>query len=103
MKIQILGRDIEIFYVSSKRLNELSETSKDECCLGFFNGTAIYVDKDLDKEVEHRVLFHEICHVILSISGLSLVLKDDLEEAVCTVMESMATILKQEEVRKLLK
>lgn len=62
---------------------------------GYFDEmqSAIYVNSDLKLEMYERVLTHEITHAVLSISGLSELLKSNLEEAICTSMENLITLM----------
>lgn len=86
MIADLLGRKIPVNLVSRITLTAISE---DEDTLGFFDGDAIYVLKTLHPEKQKRVITHEIVHAILSISGLSNLLEDSLEEAICDAMETL--------------
>lgn len=53
----------------------------------------IYVWSGLEGGVFKRVLMHEVAHVILRVSGLSNILEDKMEEAVCDAFEGMADLI----------
>jgi len=90
-QIRLLGRNIPIHYVSSTEIDKLA---KDKEILGYYcNSTqSIYINKTLKGKHAERVLRHELMHATLDISGLTNLIDDKLEEALCNVMESWAFI-----------
>lgn len=86
MDIKVLGRTVSIDVVSSKTLKTLSG---DDNNLGFFDGTRIYLLATLNKDQKKRILTHEIIHAFLHISGLTNLLDEKLEEAICDSIENL--------------
>lgn len=93
LKIKILGRPISIEYCSGTRLDLLTD-EKDT--LGFFQGSTIFIKQSLNAEEKKRVFLHEVFHAMLSVGGLTNLLEERAEEAVCTVAESFADLLSDE-------
>lgn len=86
MKLSILGREIPVVFCSQVTLDEVSE---DADSIGYFDGNAIYIKQSLPAGQKQRVLKHEIVHAMLNISGLTHLLKADIEEAICDLMENV--------------
>ena len=85
MTITILGREIPVEFVSQKTLDEVSE---DKESIGYFDGNSIFIKQSLPAAQKQRVLKHEIIHAMFNISGLTHLLKPDIEEAICDLMEN---------------
>lgn len=47
---------------------------------------SIFIDKDIPEDTQMETLYHEITHMILSLSGVSEFLEEKAEEAVCQAM-----------------
>lgn len=88
-QLTILGRNIPVRYLSSL---EIDKIARDDDILGYYCGVAqtIYINDLLEGKRLEETLLHEIMHVILNFSGLSEVLKEDLEEAICNAVEGLA-------------
>lgn len=86
MNISLLGRQVAVLTVSAESLSRITNDSNS---IGYFDGKSIYLLNTLEGETKNRVLTHEVVHAILNISGLSNLLEDNLEEAICDAMESL--------------
>ena len=86
---QVLGRKVLIHRVEYLELDGLK-------CDAYWDGASqeIFIDADLDYKRAVENLFHELTHAHLALSGLSNLLKDDLEEAIASAMEGMTLSLK---------
>lgn len=96
MELRILGRKIQVRYVSDRELAQMTDESD---VLGLFYNDTIYLSSSLTQEQARRVLFHEITHAVLNVSGLSNILKTKHEEAVCNAFESLADIFQDQELQ----
>jgi Zn-dependent peptidase ImmA (M78 family) len=85
LEIPVLGRKIGVRFISDK---ELAQLTKDPECLGCFDGNTVYISSSVSQEHARRVLLHEISHVILAITGLTNLLGEGHEEAICDAFES---------------
>ena len=86
MTYNILGRQIEIVVVPD---GDLSKMADQEHCLGLYQGDTIYLASSLTGEAKKRVLMHELVHVVFAVSGLTNLIDDKLEEAICDALESL--------------
>lgn len=89
-KVNILGESIDIRIISEEELHKLIDTRPDEHEVfgAFLPGhRTIYINKSLEPEQIGRTLVHEIVHAHLSLCGLSALLDDKMEEAVCVALE----------------
>jgi len=86
MDITLLGRKIPVEYCSQLRLDVLTSS---QGALGYFDGDMIYILQSMPEDKQERVLRHEKAHAILSITGLTNLLEDNLEEAICDAMEGL--------------
>lgn len=87
MTVKILGRDIYIYVIPDGDLVKMTAT---EDCTGFFKDDRIYLANSLQEDQRKRVLIHELCHAVFSISGLTNLLEDELEEAICDALETLS-------------
>lgn len=86
--INILGRDLRIIDIPNIDLDKMAGI---EDCWGLFKGDSIYLATSLTGEQRKRVLIHELTHAVLAISGLTNLIEDKLEEAICDAMESLTS------------
>lgn len=93
MEIQILGRRLTVRFLSDREIQHISQDPK---TIGFFENDCIYVSSSLNQKQTRRVLLHEISHAILDITGLSEILEDQTEEALCTSMENLSELFLNE-------
>lgn len=99
MELRVLGRKIQVRYVSDRELQQLSDETE---VLGLFYNDVIYLSSSLGQEQARRVLFHEIAHAFLNVSGLSNVLKHKHEEAICSALEGLDDVFQNEELQQFL-
>lgn len=87
-QLKILGRNIPVNYLSPLEINAVA---KDDDILGYYCGTAqaIYINNTLEGKRLEETLIHEIVHAILNFSGLTQMMPEGLEEAVCNAMEGL--------------
>lgn len=81
-RIELLGQQWTVRVVGSA---EMCDDTQGEC---HFERREILISNSLDGPHRDSVLLHECLHAILSISGLSEVLGERLEEAVITSVEN---------------
>ena len=86
MTVSILGNDIEVYYVSQL---DLTKRTKDKDSLGFWDGEAIYVLETLSEHRKKRIFTHEVIHAIFSLTGLTKMMEEKLEEAICDALECL--------------
>lgn len=86
MHALILGRIIPIKVLSKRSLELLAE---DKDAQGYWDGDAIYILDGLSEAKTKRIITHEIAHAVLAISGLSNLLDNNLEEAICDAFETL--------------
>lgn len=86
MNLTLLGRNIDVISMAP---NDLEVISNQKGCLGYFDGTHIYLSSLLTGDEYSRVLVHEACHAIFAVSGLTNLLDDNLEEALCDALEGL--------------
>lgn len=98
-KLTILGREIRVKKATAK---EIEVVCKDKGCLGYFDGNTIYVSRTLSEEQFKRVLLHEVSHAVLSITGLTNLLEDEKEEAICDAFESFVELFKNKNTNRFL-
>lgn len=92
-KIKIMDKEFLVNPVPAKDIQKFAD--KNETLYGYFDDihSIIYIDKSLDQTVYERILLHEITHAILSVTGISNLLKTNLEEAICDAMENFVPLL----------
>lgn len=83
--IKILGREIQVITVPDSDLSVMADL---EGCLGLYKGDMIYIASSLQEPLRSRVIIHEAVHAVLSISGLTNLIEDKLEESICDAMET---------------
>lgn len=99
MELQVLGRKIAVRYISDRELQQLGDEAD---LLGlFYNGT-IYLSSSLTQEQARRVLFHEVAHAILNVSGITNLLKPHQEEAICSAFEGLDEVFQNVELQQFL-
>jgi len=88
MTLTVMGRRVEVKHVSQEEMKQLDKTQD---LMGHFNpqDMTIHILSTLDKEISKRTLMHELFHAVLAISGLTAMLSDKQEEAVCNVIENL--------------
>lgn len=96
LQIKILGRPIEVTYTSKAAIEMLANEPD---ALGFFDGSTIFIRQSLNEQERARVFLHEAFHVMLMVGGLSSVLEELAEEAVCTLAENFADLLQDKDFR----
>lgn len=89
MTLSILGRAIRVITISNGDLDKISGT---ENSLGLYMDDTIYLASSLQDEARRRVLLHEATHAVLTISGLTNLIEDNLEEAICDAVEALANV-----------
>lgn len=95
--MKILGREIAVEYCSTTRLSILAN---DPEAVGYFDGSTIFIKQSLTKDEKARVFLHEVMHALLGITGLTYLLEDKMEEALCNLSESYQVLIKDEEFNK---
>jgi Zn-dependent peptidase ImmA (M78 family) len=100
MEINILGRKICVRYVSDRELNQIT---KDTDCLGYFDNNTIFLSSSLSMEHSKRVLLHELAHAVMAITGLTNVIQNEQEEAICDAFESLLEVFRNEQISNFLK
>lgn len=99
-KIVVLGEVIDIRLVSeeevAKKIGADPDSFDSYGCYVPIDRT-IYINKSLEPDQIRKTLIHELIHANLSISGLSNILEDKLEEAVCTALENMYNLFNNKE------
>lgn len=100
LEIPILGRKIGVRYVSDK---ELQTIGNDTDLLGFFHRNTIYISTSVTGDQAKQVLLHELAHAVLDITGLTNVIEDKQEEAICTAFESFLEVLRNRKLTEFLK
>lgn len=91
-KVNILGETIDIRLVSEEEVaKHMGENTADYSAYGVYVpiDRTIYINKSLEPDQARKTLIHEIIHAHMSISGLTSILDDKVEEAVCTALESL--------------
>lgn len=91
--INILGRAVKIKPVGRHELAEAADVEPDrdgslEAYFDPFNNT-IYIYKGLDAEGYKHTLLHEIVHAYFCLSGMTELLEEKQEEAICMLLENM--------------
>lgn len=93
-QITLLGKKINIKYV-----DELPENVH-----GLYHESDDLIEIVWDKpEFMVRVLFHEIMHATLAISGVNQLLNLKTEESICTMAENLCVIMKLDPKSKAVK
>tara|TARA_R100000742_G_C4256970_1_gene74823 strand:+ start:129 stop:404 length:276 start_codon:yes stop_codon:yes gene_type:complete len=85
-KIKILGQWAKVQYVDLTKGGEaVGEVLYGDCDVAT---RTIRIEKSLDDNLTKRVIKHETMHMKLGLSGLSEILTDEQEEAICVLVES---------------
>lgn len=89
-----MDKEFEVHPLSYLALQNKWSDGPEDPIHGYFDemSSNIYVNSDLAPEMYERVLVHEISHAVLSVTGISNLLKSRLEEAICTAMENLVTL-----------
>lgn len=95
--MKILGREIAIEYCSQTRLSVIADDAE---AIGYYDGTIIYIKQTLSKAEKSRIFLHEVMHAIIGISGLSSLISEDQQEALCNVSECYHELFQDEEFKK---
>lgn len=92
-EIEILGRIIKLKHVSESEI--LEKFSKDGehrpgSVLAWYSTAdkTVYYWSGSDEQVQRESILHEIFHATLDVSGVSQLLTEEMEEALCTMTES---------------
>jgi len=88
--IPILGTKFKVLTQSS------SDFPQGEIAHSFLVKRKIVLPNDVEKDVFSELYYHEICHMVLGISGLAEILDEKVEEAICSVMGVAMSQLKHE-------
>lgn len=100
LEIPVLGRKIGVRFVSDK---ELSLYAKEADLLGCYDANkTILLSSSIPLEQAKSVLCHELMHALLTRSGLSNVMDEKLEEAICDASESLLEMFRDAELVKFL-
>ena len=93
-KIRFMDKEFLIKPVPNKELQQWAD--KGETLYGYFDDikSIIYIDNTLPQATYDRILLHELVHAVLSITGLTNLLKPDLEEAIADAMENLVYFIK---------
>ena len=98
-EISLMGRKVLIRPVSQRELLEkrsngdLDGDPTDEVH-GYYSQMeqTIYIHSGLDTDAFRRTLIHELAHATLAFSGLTHLLEDKTEEALCDLFENWLTL-----------
>lgn len=104
----VLGREIKISLVSQEELVKMSrqvEPDNTGSLTAWFDPDedTIYIWSGLPPETFKRTLLHEIFHSMLSISGITKILEDKQEEAICVLAENLLELFVDDKLREVLK
>lgn len=102
MIVNLMGRSIQIKLVSKKALKKITGDNGDT--VGYYSPpeAVIYLDKTLDAEARRRVLLHELMHATISLSGITHLLEDKMEEAICDVAENWVMLFRDSSLRRMI-
>lgn len=84
MEINILGRKIPVLFVSDK---ELSHVAKDGDCWGCYVDNKIYVSSSASYDRAKNTITHEAIHAVFDITGITHLITEEQEEAICNALE----------------
>lgn len=94
-----MGRKVQIKAIGQKELLEKRaeggvESGPGEEVHGWYSPmeSTVYIHSGLDTECFRRVLLHELAHATFSFSGLTHLLQDSKEEAICDVLENWLSL-----------
>lgn len=80
--IQLFGYKVKVIYC------HIMPRGTEDCYgLTYLNEKAIYISLDQPKEEMERTLFHELCHMLLFLSGHHFKLSEEDEEALVRAFE----------------
>lgn len=88
-ELLVLGKSVKISYVSK---SELKAHGEDLWGVYLPEGPEILIYKHLAVKRRLEVLRHEVMHAMLDISGLSTILNEKEEEAICNLVENFPTL-----------
>jgi hypothetical protein len=97
LEIPILGRKISVRFASDK---DLANLAKDSECWGYYENEVITLSSSLNHEHARKILMHELAHAVLKISGISNLLEEKQEEAICDAFETYVDVFRDEEFIK---
>ena len=80
--ISIYGYDVEILYCTV-----MPKGYDDTFGITYHNEKRIYINLDQPRDEMERTVFHEICHMVLFLSGHKYAMEDGQEEAVIRALE----------------
>lgn len=81
-RVPIYGYDVEIIYCK-----DMPRGYSNTFGLTYHNEKRIYVNLDQNREEMERTVFHEICHMVLFLSGHKYAMEEGQEEAVIRALE----------------
>ncbi len=81
-KIHVFGYDVEIIYCS-----EMPKRIGDVFGITYQNEKKILINLDQDLKEMEKTVFHEICHMVLFLSGHKFAMEEGQEEAVVRALE----------------
>lgn len=81
-KIHVFGYDVEIIYC-----DEMPRGASDTLGLMYHNEKKIFINLDQDLREMDKTVFHEICHMVLFLSGHRYAMEEGQEEAVIRALE----------------
>jgi len=94
-KINVLGTTWKVIWEDSPKDNgELFKEGERNDTLGvtLTGKRTIIIDNTLEEDIKKSVFYHELVHAVLSITGISNMLQETIEEAVC---DAIGTFLAQ--------
>lgn len=88
-QLKILGRNVPVVLLNQTEIDKLA---KDKDILGFFcsKSQTIYINSGLKGIRYKEVLYHEMMHATLCFAGVSQLLTNKIEEAICNAVEAWA-------------
>lgn len=95
MKIELMGVELDVRLVSPEQLDDAygAYTNMQEL---------IILDETLKEKQLQRVLLHELVHATLNLTGVSEILEDSQQEAVCVALENLVPLITKQVFTKTL-
>jgi Zn-dependent peptidase ImmA (M78 family) len=81
-RVLVYGHAVEIIYC-----HEMPKGYVDTFGVTYHNEKRIYINLDQPRDEMERTVFHEICHMVLFLSGHKYAMEDGQEEAVIRALE----------------
>lgn len=81
-RITLFGFEVTIIYC-----RQMPKEYRDSFGAAYFTDRRIYISLEQSKEEMERTLFHEICHLLLFLSGHTFRLTEEDEEAIVRALE----------------